>query len=160
SASTASLDSPPISASCASETPDPAKRWWSPLRRARSAQSLARSPASRAAAQLGSPRGKAKCDWLGQHLGFHAPVHHKAGALPKALKEAAPNGIDVYFDNVGGGILEACLFQMNNGGRIACCGFISAYDVASPPAGPRGVPSVIVFKRLTMKGFILTDFYA
>ena len=109
---------------------------------------------------VGIAGGKAKCDWLVQHLGFDAAVDYKAGALPKALKEAAPNGIDVYFDNVGGGILEACLFQMNNGGRIACCGFISAYDVASPPAGPRGVPSVIVFKRLTMKGFILTDFYA
>jgi NADPH-dependent curcumin reductase CurA len=49
---------------------------------------------------------------------------------------------------------------MNNGGCIACCGAISDYDVASLPAGPRHVPSVIVFKRLTMKGFILTDIYA
>ena len=78
----------------------------------------------------------------------------------RTLKEAAPKGIDVYFDNVGGDILEACLFQMNNGGRISCCGAISAYDGAAPPAGPRGVPGLIVVKRLTMKGFIVMDFFA
>ena len=49
---------------------------------------------------------------------------------------------------------------MNNGGRVACCGAISAYDGAAPPAGPRGVPGLIVVKRLTLKGFIVTDFFA
>jgi NADPH-dependent curcumin reductase CurA len=78
----------------------------------------------------------------------------------KILKRAAPKGIDVYFDNVGGSLLEACLSQMNNGGRIVCCGAISAYDGAPPPTGPRGVPGLIVVKRLTMKGFIVTDYYA
>jgi NADPH-dependent curcumin reductase CurA len=76
----------------------------------------------------------------------------------KALKAAAPKGIDVYFDNVGGDILEACLFQMNNRGRIACCGAISQYDGAPQPTGPRGVPGLIVVKRLIMQGFIVTDF--
>ena len=93
-------------------------------------------------------------------LGFDAAVDYKAGPVFKALKEAAPKGIDVYFDNVGGDILEACLFQMNTGGRVSCCGAISAYDGAAPPAGPRGVPGLIVVKRLTLKGFIVTDFFA
>ena len=109
---------------------------------------------------VGIAGGKAKCDWLVKELGFDAAVDYKSGSLFKALKEAAPKGIDVYFDNVGGDILETCLFQMNNGGRVACCGAISAYDGAAPPAGPRGVPGLIVVKRLTLKGFIVTDFFA
>src|SRR5262245_524763 len=109
---------------------------------------------------VGIAGGRAKCDWLVKELGFDAAIDYKAGSLPKALKEAAPKGIDVYFDNVGGDILEACLFQMSNGGRVACCGAISAYDGAAPPAGPRGVPGLIVVKRLTLKGFIVTDFFA
>jgi NADPH-dependent curcumin reductase CurA len=109
---------------------------------------------------VGIAGGQAKCDWLVKELGFDAAVDYKSGSHFKALKEAAPKGIDVYFDNVGGDILEACLFQMNNGGRVACCGAISAYDGAAPPAGPRGVPGLIVVKRLTLKGFIVTDFFA
>jgi hypothetical protein len=109
---------------------------------------------------VGIAGGKAKCDWLVAALGFDAAVDYKAGPVFKALKEAAPKGIDVYFDNVGGDILEACLFQMNTHGRVSCCGAISAYDGAAPPAGPRGVPGLIVVKRLTLKGFIVTDFFA
>ena len=109
---------------------------------------------------VGIAGGQAKCDWLVKDLGFDAAVDYKSGSLAKALKEAAPKGIDVYFDNVGGDVLEACLFQMNNGGRVACCGAISAYDGAAPPAGPRGVPGLIVVKRLTLKGFIVMDFFA
>ena len=108
---------------------------------------------------VGIAGGRQKCDWLVKDLGFDAAVDYKAGHLFKELKEAAPKGIDVYFDNVGGDILEACLFQMNTGGRISCCGAISAYDGAAPPAGPRGVPGLIVVKRLTMKGFIVMDFF-
>src|SRR4029077_6119 len=63
---------------------------------------------------VGIAGGKDKCDWLTSELGFDAAVDYKDGALFKALKAAAPNGIDVYFDNVGGEILEACLAQMNN----------------------------------------------
>ena len=108
---------------------------------------------------VGIAGGRQKCDWLVKDLGFDAAVDYKGGNLFKELKEAAPKGIDVYFDNVGGDILEACLFQMNTGGRISCCGAISAYDGAAPPAGPRGVPGLIVVKRLTMKGFIVMDFF-
>ena len=77
----------------------------------------------------------------------------------KALREAAPKGVDVYFDNVGGDILEACLPQMNLRGRIVCCGAISQYDGAPAATGPRGVPGLIVVKRLLMQGFVVTDHF-
>src|SRR6476660_8330279 len=107
---------------------------------------------------IGIAGGKAKCDWLVNTLGFDAAVDYKDGAVFKALRAAAPKGIDVYFDNVGGDILEACLAQMNNRGRIACCGAISQYDGVPSAHGPRGVPGLIVVKRLIMQGFIVMDF--
>ena len=107
---------------------------------------------------VGIAGGKDKCNWLTSELGFDAAVDYKDGAAFKALRAAAPKGIDVYFDNVGGDILEACLPQMNNYGRIACCGAISQYDGAPSPTGPRGVPGLIVVKRLIMQGFIVMDF--
>ena len=107
---------------------------------------------------IGIAGGQDKCRWLTAELGFDAAVDYKDGAVFKQLKAAAPKGIDVYFDNVGGDILEACLPQMNNGGRIACCGAISQYDGAPSPHGPRGVPGLIVVKRLVMQGFIVMDF--
>jgi NADPH-dependent curcumin reductase CurA len=107
---------------------------------------------------VGIAGGEDKCHWLTSELGFDAAVDYKDGAVFKALKAAAPNGIDVYFDNVGGDILEACLAQMNLRGRIACCGAISQYDGAPSATGPRGVPGLIVVKRLIMQGFIVMDF--
>jgi NADPH-dependent curcumin reductase CurA len=109
---------------------------------------------------VGIAGGAAKCDWLVSELGFDAAVDYKAGPIHATLKAAAPSGIDVYFDNVGGDVLEACLALMNNRGRIACCGAVSAYDGAAPAAGPRGVPGLIVVKRLLMQGFIVTDYFA
>src|SRR5271165_7103920 len=79
---------------------------------------------------VGIAGGKDKCDWLTSELGFDAAVDYKNGAVFKALRAASPQGIDVYFDNVGGDILEACLPLMNLRGRIACCGAISQYDGA------------------------------
>jgi NADPH-dependent curcumin reductase CurA len=109
---------------------------------------------------VGIAGGAAKCDWLTRDLGFDAAVDYKAGPLFKTLKDAAPNGIDVYFDNVGGDVFETCLFQMNNHGRIVCCGSVSQYDGAPSPHGPRGVPGLFVVKRLSVKGFIVSDYYA
>lgn len=109
---------------------------------------------------VGIAGGGAKCRILTEELGFDAAVDYKAGPLRKALRTAAPQGIDVYFDNVGGDILEACLFGMNLFGRIACCGAVSQYDGAAPAHGPRGIPGLIVTKRLTMRGFIVSDFDA
>jgi NADPH-dependent curcumin reductase CurA len=107
---------------------------------------------------VGIAGGKDKCNWLTSELGLDAAVDYKDGAVFKALKAAAPNGIDVYFDNVGGDILEACLSQMNNRGRVACCGAISQYDGVPSAHGPRGVPGLIVVKRLIVQGFIVMDF--
>jgi NADPH-dependent curcumin reductase CurA len=107
---------------------------------------------------VGIAGGPDKCHWLTSELGFDAAVDYKDGAVFKALKAAAPKGIDVYFDNVGGDILEACLAQMNLRGRISCCGAISQYDGAPSATGPRGVPGLIVVKRLIMQGFIVMDY--
>jgi NADPH-dependent curcumin reductase CurA len=108
---------------------------------------------------IGIAGGAAKCEWLKSELGFDDAVDYKSGSLFKSLKAAAPRGIDVYFDNVGGEIFEACLPQMNVHGRIACCGAVSAYDGPAPSSGPRGVPGLIVVKRLRVEGFIVMDFF-
>ena len=109
---------------------------------------------------VGVAGGADKCALLTRELGFDAAVDYKAGDLRRALRATCPNGIDVYFANVGGDILEACLFNMNLHGRIACCGAVSQYDGAAPPHGPRGVPGLIVTKRLTLQGFVVMDYYA
>ena len=109
---------------------------------------------------VGIAGGENKCAWLKRELGFDAVIDYKAQAVGGALKEATPTGIDVYFDNVGGDILEACLFRMNNHGRISCCGAVSQYDGAAPRHGPRGIPGLIVTKRLKMQGFIVMDYNA
>jgi NADPH-dependent curcumin reductase CurA len=71
---------------------------------------------------------------------------------------ACPDGVDVYFDNTGGDILQAALFAMNRKGRVACCGAVSAYDSGKPQPGPVGIPGLIVVKRLRLEGFIVFDF--
>lgn len=98
-----------------------------------------------------------KCAWLVDELGFDGAVDYKAGNLHRDLKSHCPDGIDVYFDNVGGTILETVLYQMNLKGRIVCCGAISQYDT-SQPSGPKNLPGMIVVKRLRMEGFIAFDF--
>jgi len=107
---------------------------------------------------VGIAGGENKCAWLKRELGFDATIDYKAQAVGGALKEAAPKGIDVYFDNVGGDILEACLFRMNLHGRVACCGAVSQYDGQAPRHGPRGIPGLLVTKRITMQGFIVMDY--
>ena len=108
---------------------------------------------------VGIAGGAEKGHWLTAHLGFDAAVDYKAGGVFKALRAVASQGIDVYFDNVGGDVFEACLAQMNLRGRIACCGAVSQYDGAPSTTGPRGVPELIVVKRLTVQGFIVTDYF-
>jgi NADPH-dependent curcumin reductase CurA len=107
---------------------------------------------------VGVAGGTEKGRWLVEELGFDAALDYKAGGLRQQMKEAVPEGIDVYFDNTGGEILETCLFAMKTFGRIACCGAVSQYDGAAPPHGPRGVPGLIVTKRLTLRGFVVMDF--
>ena len=91
-------------------------------------------------------------------LGFDATVNHRSEKLREELAAACPNGIDVYFDNVGGRVLEAVLPLMRTHGRIVCCGAVSQYDSAAPAPGPAGVPGQLIVKRLRMEGFLVSDF--
>jgi hypothetical protein len=109
---------------------------------------------------IGVAGGPAKGAWLTGELGFDGAIDYKAGDVRRQLREACPDGIHVYFDNVGGDVFEAALFNMANHGRIVCCGAVSQYDDTPPPHGPRGVPGLIVTKRLKVQGFVVMDFYA
>lgn len=93
-----------------------------------------------------------------ERLGFDRSVNYKDSNYRQSLKEATPDGVDVYFDNTGGMILGSALFRMNVGGRIACCGVVSQYDTDTPEPGPKGVPGLLVNNRITMQGFLLFDF--
>ncbi|MBX3485571.1 NADP-dependent oxidoreductase [Phenylobacterium sp.] len=107
---------------------------------------------------VGIAGGEEKGRWLTGELGFDAAVDYRSPEFKRQLRAAVPEGIDVYFDNTGGDVFEACLFAMKTHGRIACCGALSQYDGAPPPHGPRGVPGLIVTKRLTLRGFVVMDF--
>jgi len=107
---------------------------------------------------IGIAGGADKCRWLVDELGLDDAIDHREGNVYTALKAACPAGIDVYFDNTGGPILEAALSRMNLHGRIVCCGVVSQYDTANPASGPRGVPGLLVTKRLKMQGFIVMDY--
>jgi NADPH-dependent curcumin reductase CurA len=106
---------------------------------------------------VGVAGGREKCEWVVRELGFDACIDYKHDDVAAALKRAAPEGVDVYFDNTGGAILQAALFAMKPRGRISCCGAVSQYDVAAPKS-PAGVPGLLVVKRLRMEGFIVMDF--
>ena len=108
---------------------------------------------------IGIAGGAEKCAWLTSELGLDAAVDYKAGDVRRQLRGVCPDGIDVYFDNVGGDIFEAALFNMANHGRVVCCGAVSQYDGAPPAHGPRGVPGLIVTKRLRVEGFVVMDLY-
>ena len=106
---------------------------------------------------VGIAGGAEKCKWVQDELGFDACVDYREGGLSRALAAACPDGADVYFDNVGGKVLESALNVMNEKGRVVCCGAISQYDTTSP-SGPRNLPGLVVVKRLRMEGFIVMDF--
>jgi NADPH-dependent curcumin reductase CurA len=107
---------------------------------------------------IGSAGSQSKCDWLTNELGVDAAINYKHGLLRKQLKDAAPNGIDVYFENVGGEHLDAALPRMNPLGRIPVCGMISAYN--TPGARSAGVTTLsnMIYNRVTMKGFVVYEF--
>ena len=90
------------------------------------------------------------------YLGFDAAFNYKETPPDQALRQAAPDGIDIYFDNVGGDHLQAALSAMNPCGRIPLCGMISTYNAVTPPPGPNNL-MLMVAKRLTMRGFLVRD---
>jgi NADPH-dependent curcumin reductase CurA len=106
---------------------------------------------------VGVAGGQAKCDYVVRELGFDACVDHRAEHLTKALAAACPKGIDVYFDNVGGAVLEAVFRLMNQNARIPLCGTIADYNATDKPTGPHLRPLLI--KRAMIKGFIVSDHY-
>ena len=105
---------------------------------------------------VGSAGGPDKTRWLLDDAGFHQAVDYKATPIAEGLRQAAPEGIDVYFDNVGGDHLEAAIGALRPNGRAAICGMISAYNDTEPSPGPRNMMSIIG-KRLTLRGFIVSD---
>ncbi len=106
---------------------------------------------------VGIAGGPEKCAWVTEELGFDACVDYRDPGMFKALRAACPDGVDVYFDNVGGQVLETALFVMNERGRVVCCGAVSQYDTDAA-TGPRNLPGLVVVKRLRMEGFIVMDF--
>lgn len=106
---------------------------------------------------IGIAGGKAKCDWLTGELGFDGAVDYKSQDVGAALDRLCPNGIDVNFENVGGDIMDAVVSRMNNFGRMPLCGMISTYNDDHRPAGPTDFVRVLMH-RLTIRGFIITDF--
>lgn len=104
---------------------------------------------------VGIAGGQVKCDYVVEELGFDAAVDYRTGDLFTALKHACPNGIDVYFDNVGGDVLKAVLRQINRGARIPLCGIISQYNATELPPGPNLAP--VLVNRALIQGFIISD---
>ncbi len=113
---------------------------------------LARIHGCRAVGVAGTPD---KCRWVVEALGFDAAVSHRGQDLVGALREACPDGIDVYFDNVGGRVLDAVLRLVNVGARIPLCGLIAEYTALEPPPGSNRRP--VLFNRVTIRGFIVSD---
>lgn len=104
---------------------------------------------------VGIAGGRDKCDYVVQELGFDACVDYKAGQLYRDLKAAVPKGIDCYFENVGGPVMDSVLALMNPFSRIALCGLISDYN-STDPYGVKMIRSIL-FNRIKVQGFIVSD---
>ncbi|WP_030249192.1 NADP-dependent oxidoreductase [Streptomyces violens] len=107
---------------------------------------------------IGSAGSDEKVKVLLEEYGFDAAFNYKNGPVKDQLKEAAPDGIDVYFDNVGGDHLEAAIAALNLHGRIAVCGMISQYNATEPTPAPRNLAQIIA-KRFRMEGLLVGDHY-
>ncbi len=106
---------------------------------------------------VGIAGGQAKCDWVVNELGFDACIDYKNGDVRKGLKEHCPNGVDIYFDNVGGEILDMVLAKINRKARIIICGAISQYNNTTPVKGPANYLSLLV-NRARMEGIVVFDY--
>jgi NADPH-dependent curcumin reductase CurA len=107
---------------------------------------------------IGSTGSDEKCRWLKEDLGLDVAINYKKGELRASLKAAAPKGIDVYFENVGGEHLNAALPRMNALGRIAVCGMISAYNNFGAVSEPVTTLSNMIYNRVMMRGFVFYEF--
>ena len=105
---------------------------------------------------IGSAGSAEKVAFVKDELGFDAAFNYRDALVHEQLRDAAPDGIDLYFDNVGGDHLEAAIGALNTHGRAALCGAISGYNATEPPPGPRNM-FMCVSKRLTLRGFIIRD---
>jgi NADPH-dependent curcumin reductase CurA len=108
---------------------------------------------------IGIAGGETKCRWLLDDLGFDAAIDYKSQDVRRALREAAPNGVDVFFDNVGGEILDAVLTRLARGARIVICGAISQYNATEAVRGPSNYLSLLV-SRASMTGMVVFDYAA
>ncbi|KQH76919.1 NADP-dependent oxidoreductase [Mycobacterium gordonae] len=106
---------------------------------------------------VGIAGGEEKCRWLVEELGFDAAIDYKAGDLRGQLKTHAPDGIDVFFDNVGGATLEAALSRLARGARVVICGAISQYNASDELRGPANYMQLLV-ARASMTGFVIFDY--
>jgi NADPH-dependent curcumin reductase CurA len=106
---------------------------------------------------IGIAGGREKCRWLTEQAHFDAAIDYKGESVPKRLRELCPRGVDVFFDNVGGEILDAVLAQLAQRARVVLCGGISAYNETTPPPGPRNLMSLVI-NRARMEGFIVLDY--
>ena len=106
---------------------------------------------------VGIAGGPQKCEYIVKELGFSAAIDYKNEDVPARLRELCPKGIDVYFDNVGGDILDACLARLAMHGRVAICGSISQYNATGPIKGPSNYMSLLV-NRGRMQGFLVFDY--
>ncbi len=111
-----------------------------------------------AARVIGIAGGPEKCGWIVDELGFDAAIDYKHDDVPARLRELCPKGIDLYFDNVGGDILDACLANLAMRGRIVLCGAISSYNERERATGPSNYPALII-RRGRMEGFIVLDYF-
>jgi NADPH-dependent curcumin reductase len=108
---------------------------------------------------VGIAGGAQKCAWIVDELGFDEAIDYKSGDVAARLRETCPNGIDLYFDNVGGEILDACLARLAMRGRIVLCGAISGYNDRAGARGPANYTSLII-NRGRMEGFIILDYFS
>jgi NADPH-dependent curcumin reductase CurA len=106
---------------------------------------------------IGIAGGPEKCRWIVEELGFDAAIDYKNEDVAARLRETAPEGVDLYFDNVGGEILDACLGQLALRGRVVLCGAISTYTDRGAMTGPANYRSLII-RRGRMEGFIILDY--
>lgn len=111
-----------------------------------------------AAKVVGIAGGKTKCDWLVNELGFNVAIDYKSEDVNKRLAMECPDGINLFFDNVGGEILDAALLNMAQNGRVVLCGGISSYNESELPPGPKNYMQLII-RRCTMQGFIVIDYF-